>query len=84
MTNKESRVVREQVGEIVAGAVKYEGYEFVGFTKEGAAFSNGEDNFVIRVIVKSEETDILALVEEKTKAVQKALDKQKEKEEKAK
>ena len=81
MTQKEAKVVRDAVGVLVSETVKMEGYEFAGFTSEGAAFTNGEDVFVVRTIVKSETFDlqdaIQALAEKEAKAREKAAEKAK-------
>lgn len=69
---KEAKVIREAVGTMVADVVKFEDFEFAGFTSEGAAFTNGTDTFVVRTIVKSETFDlegaIAELVEKQEKA----------------
>lgn len=72
MNQKESKVVREAVGNIVSETVNYEGFKFEGFTSEGVAFSNGEDVFVVRTIVKSETFDLAEALESFQKAQAKA------------
>ena len=77
MNQKDARILRQEITEQISENITKEGFDFVGFTSEGAAFSNEEDAFVVRTIVKAEGTDILALVNEFEA-------KQKEKEEKVK
>ena len=61
---KESKAIREAVGTQVSEKVGLEGYEFAGFTSEGAAFTNGEEVFVVRTIVKSETFDLQGAMKE--------------------
>lgn len=73
---KEAKVIREAVGNLVSEAVKYEGFEFAGFTTEGVAFTNGSDTFVVRTIVKSETFDLDDALAEFTEKQEKAKEKE--------
>ena len=64
MNQKQAKVVREAVGAQVSEVVKMDGYDFAGFTSEGAAFTNGEETFVVRTIVKSETFDLQGAIRE--------------------
>ena len=64
MNQKQAKVVREAVGAQVSEKVKMDGYEFAGFTSEGVAFTNGEETFVVRTIVKSETFDLNEAIRE--------------------
>lgn len=78
---KEAKVIRDSVGVLVSETVKLEGFDFAGFTSEGAAFTDGTDVFVVRTIVKSETFDlqdaIRELAEKEAKAREKAAEKAK-------
>ena len=61
---KESKIIREAVGMQVSQMLALDGYEFAGFTSEGAAFTDGTEVFVVRTIVKSETFDLNGAIEE--------------------
>ena len=82
MNQKESKVLRTEVVKQASELINIEGYQFEGFSSEGAVFMNGEESFVVRVIVKKPETDVLDQIAKFEAKVAKEAKEAKEKEEK--
>jgi len=83
MNQKESKVLRTEVVKQASELINIEGYRFEGFSSEGAVFMDGEgESFVVRVIVKKPETDVLDQIAKFEAKVAKEAKEAKEKEEK--
>ena len=65
MNQAEKTAKRTEVVEQAAELLKVEGFEFAGFTTEGAAFTDGEDAFVVKAIMKSAKFDLEDAIAEK-------------------
>ena len=74
MDNKEKKIVRESVMNTIS-ELNLEAFEFKGFTKEGAAFSDGLDTVVVKMVIKNEGFDLEAALEERAEADAKAAEK---------
>lgn len=74
MDNKEKKIVRESVMNSIS-ELNLETFEFKGFTKEGAAFSDGEDTIVVKMVIKNDGYDLEEALEEKAEADAKAAEK---------
>lgn len=72
---KRGKEIRETVVNNVADVLSFENFEFVGISSEGAVFNNGEDTFVVRVIVKAETFDFNDAIAEYDEKQKKAEDK---------
>jgi hypothetical protein len=71
LDTKAKAILRTNVMGVIAGTDLATGFNFAGMTKEGAAFTNGEDVFVVKAVVKAESFDLedaLAEYEEAEKA----------------
>lgn len=74
MQDKVRGALVDQIARMEVFVAEDREFDFVGLTKEGAAFKDAEGEVVVfKVIVKQEGTDIEAQVAEKTEAVAKAL-----------
>lgn len=57
MKANEKKILRESVMQTIS-ELPMEDFEFRGFTKEGAAFSNGVDVIVIKATIKNDGFDL--------------------------
>lgn len=58
MDTKEKATLRTNVMHTVATTDLATDFNFAGMTKEGAAFTNGTDTFVVKTVVKNEGFDL--------------------------
>ena len=81
MNQKESKVLRDQVVKIASESVGVEGFEFIGFTSEGANFRNANgDTYAVRCVVKKPETDVDEMIRQFEEKMAKQEKEKKEKE----
>ncbi len=64
LDTKAKAVLRTNVMGVIAGVDLATGFDFAGMTKEGVAFTNGEDVFVVKAVVKAEGFDLEDALEE--------------------
>ena len=74
MDAKASKVIRADFAKEIE-ALAISGFDCKGVTKEGLAFSDGNDTIVIKIVVKKEDFDLDSALEEKSEAVAKATEK---------